>query len=216
MTEADVPSEKRQLRRLMRERLVGVSSVERLRAGEAVAEVLTRARIWSASSSLAAFASKLDEIDCSPLVERALSAGKPVRLPRTTDSGSLEFVAIRHVSQLRTGRFGLMEPGADMLAVSLAGDALVVVPGLAFDRLGGRLGRGRGYYDRALAALRHRDPRPLLIGIGYAFQIIDHVPMTRLDARLDGIVSEEGLCECEASRGRWADFGQGTGRSDER
>jgi 5-formyltetrahydrofolate cyclo-ligase len=201
MTAADVPSEKRQLRRLMRERLV---------------EVLTRARIWSASSSLAAFASKLDEIDCSPLVERALAAGKPVRLPRTTDSGGLEFVAICHLSQLRTGRFGLMEPGADMPAVSLAGDALVVVPGLAFDRLGGRLGRGRGYYDRALAALRHRDPRPLLIGIGYSFQIIDHVPMTRLDARLDGVVSEAGLCECEASRGRWAGFGRGTGRSDER
>mgnify|MGYP000849805463 CR=1 FL=1 len=216
MTAADVASEKRRLRTLMRERLSEVSVEARGRAGEAIAEVLTQSRVWSAFSSLAAFASKLDEVDCRPLVERAQASGRPVGLPRTNDLGSLDFVEVGPSSPLRPGRFGVLEPGPDALPVQLTGDTLVVVPGLAFDRLGGRLGRGRGYYDRALADLSLRDPRPLLIGIGYAFQIVERVPMTPLDVRLDGVVSEEGLCECEASGRRWTDFGRRIGRSDER
>lgn len=203
MTSADVPSEKQLLRRTMQARLRSVSLEECRRAGSSIAELVERSGVWTALSTMAAFASKPDEVDSGPLVASAVRAGKRVCFPRTTEAGGLEFVAVEDPSELRSGRFGVREPGPDLPGVPLDGDTLVVVPGLAFDRQGGRLGRGRGYYDRALAALRHREARPLLVGIGYAFQVVERVPMTPLDVRLDGVVSEEGLCECEASRGRW-------------
>jgi 5-formyltetrahydrofolate cyclo-ligase len=64
---------------------------------------------------------------------------------------------------------------------------------VAFDLEGGRLGRGAGYYDRALAALADRSRRPQFVGVGFESQIVSSVPMDSLDMRLDVVVTETGI-----------------------
>jgi 5-formyltetrahydrofolate cyclo-ligase len=66
---------------------------------------------------------------------------------------------------------------------------VVIVPGLAFDAAGRRLGRGAGHYDRAFPA--GRQGAPLLVGVGYAFQLVDEVPAGPHDRRMDVVVTEE-------------------------
>lgn len=87
---------------------------------------------------------------------------------------------------LCTGCFGVPEPPEKSRNDTLPQLDLALVPGLAFDKNGNRLGWGKGYYDRFLAAL---NPRPLTIGIGYDFQVLENIPVTANDEKLDHIVT---------------------------
>ena len=85
----------------------------------------------------------------------------------------------------RRGAFGVLEPDATCPAIPLASIDLVVVPGLGFDRTGGRLGQGGGFYDRTLALTR-----ALRVGVAFSGQLVDHVPVGRWDLSMDLIVTE--------------------------
>jgi len=200
MKASDISTEKQRLRRAMRLRLAQVTPSEANAAGVSIAEHLVHTDLWRLASRVALFASRADEADMSPLAERALTDAKPVLLPRILTTGTLEFASLHPHVGLLEGRFGVLEPPEDSPGLELTSDDLVLVPGLAFDRQGGRLGRGRGYYDRGLAIRRESESGPLLIGVGFAFQLVERVPMTALDVRLDGLVSELGLIGTEGSR----------------
>ena len=203
MMASDIPAEKRRLRRSLRPLLAQVTPSQALAAGAAIAEHLVRSDIWQVSSRVVLFAARADEVDMTGLQRLALADSKPVLLPRVSASESLEFAALGDQERLQEGRFGILEPPPDAPRLPLRPDDLVLVPGLAFDRSGGRLGRGRGYYDRALALDLDAERRPLLIGVGFSFQIVERVPMTALDVRMDGVVSELGLVETNGSRQWW-------------
>lgn len=214
MKAADITTEKQRLRRAMRPLLEQVTPAEAQEAGAAIADQLARTDLWRLAARVALFASRADEVDTGPLIRRARADAKSVLLPRVHASGGLEFVVLSLQHGLREGPFGVLEPPLESPALPLASDDLVLVPGLAYDRQGGRLGRGRGYYDRALANRRESDLRPLLIGVGFGFQIVERVPMTPLDVRLDGIVSELELIETASLR-QWCTRVRGIqGRSD--
>lgn len=86
----------------------------------------------------------------------------------------------------RPGRWGLREPDPQTPVADAHAIEAFLCPGLAFDRQGGRLGMGAGYYDRFLCRIR---PDALLIGIGYSWQLVDHVPMEAHDVRVHYFVS---------------------------
>ena len=86
----------------------------------------------------------------------------------------------------------LIPPGEDLLP-SVAHTDLVLIPGVGFDRAGHRLGRGRGYYDRALRDLL---AGALRVGLAYDYQIVSHIPIDEHDERVDYIVTEKRLIEC--------------------
>lgn len=213
MTAVDPPTEKLRLRRSMQLRLGEVTPEEARAAGAVIADRLDRSPLWQEATRVGVFASRADEVDTSALIERAFLAGKQVLFPRTMDAAGLEFARVADPSQLRAGRFGVREPSPDLPVARLDQRTLLLVPGLLFDREGGRLGRGGGYYDRALAGFRDREYRPVTIGVGFFFQLVERVPMTPLDVHLDGVVSEDGLHETESLRTRRARAGRGTGRS---
>ena len=89
----------------------------------------------------------------------------------------------------------MLEPDLLCPAQQLHADTIVFVPGVAFDREGGRLGRGAGYYDRVIAGCEESSGRPRFIGVGFGSQVIEAVPMDSLDMRMDGVVTEAGLIE---------------------
>lgn len=204
MIQADPLGEKRRLRQAMRRRLQQVTPGLAHSAGVRIAECLGELEIWHDVSRVVLFAPRSDEVDTSPARSRALADGKRVALPRMCDAGRLEFAEVGDGGLLRIGRFGIAEPPAEAPAVLLARGDLVLVPGLAFDRQGGRLGRGGGYYDRALSREPLDESRPILIGVGFSFQVVERVPMMDLDVCVDGVVSEVELA--------WAD-GAGPSRN---
>jgi 5-formyltetrahydrofolate cyclo-ligase len=177
------------MRRDLRRVAAGLSE----RAGVAVGQYLRSSDAWKAASEIVVFVSMPGEIDTHVVIDSAVQDSKLVLLPRVVGEGELEFAVLRDRDGLVSGPFGVLEPGAECPARAIREDSLVLVPGLAFDQRGGRLGRGAGYYDRALAKVRVLEPRPRCLGLGFALQIVEDVPMTSLDVRLDGVVTEEGL-----------------------
>lgn len=87
-------------------------------------------------------------------------------------------------------KWGIPEPPESMPRVAAApGDIdLLVVPGLAFDAHGGRLGQGKGYYDRFIARMRKDSKKPLLVAVGLDPQLVDHIPVTEFDFSMDMVL----------------------------
>lgn len=133
------------------------------------------------------------ELDVRPLLEAAHAAGARVALPVVAERhAALEFRAWRPGDVLEGGAHGTVHPPA--AAPALVPDVLLV-PLLAFDGRGWRLGYGGGYYDRTLAALR-AERSVLAVGVGFAAQRLDAVPHEPTDQRLDRILTELGLVDC--------------------
>ncbi len=132
-----------------------------------------------------------DEFDPRPLLLRLASQGVRLALPAITEPGTpLTFRSWQPGTPLRPGPLGTSVPeGQDCTdAVNL-----LLVPLLAFDRRGQRLGFGGGYYDRTLARLRRRPNFRYAIGVGFAAQRVAQVPTGPNDAPLDAILTEQAL-----------------------
>jgi len=190
-------AEKKRLRQAMAQLLASISVHEALAAGEAISSRLEDWSSWRSSSVIALFATLPGEIDTQPLIELARRDGKRLLFPRMLAGRTLEFAVVEKSESLRPGRYGVLEPDRRCPAQRMHADAIVFVPGRAFDRHGGRLGRGAGYYDRALAGCGDSSGRPRFIGVGFASQLVSSVPMNSLDMRMDGVVTERGLFEVE-------------------
>jgi 5-formyltetrahydrofolate cyclo-ligase len=129
------------------------------------------------------------EWDTLPLVRAALAAGKTVAVPRVDDTKRmLELHAISDpVGDVVVGFRGIPEPRADAPGVEPASVDWVLVPGVAFDRSGRRVGYGGGYYDRLLPLLAAGTPR---VAGAYDLQLVDDVPSAPHDVTVDAIVTE--------------------------
>lgn len=141
------------------------------------------------------------ELDCLPLMNRLAVADVPLCLPVVTAPGQpLIFRRWQPDDSLVTGSFGISEPTEAAPEVS---PQVLLVPMLAFDRQGHRLGYGGGYYDRTLKALRAaRDGGGDIVAIGVAFagQLSDKVPVSQNDQPLDWILTEVGaICFADGS-----------------
>ncbi len=136
-----------------------------------------------------------NEIDPRPVMTALAARGHPLGLPVVVGKGRpLVFRAWRPGDELVAGSFGTQVPGIDQMEVV---PHLLLVPLLAFDRAGYRLGYGGGYYDRTLAALRAVGPA-VAVGLAFSAQEVDSVPHDATDARLDWIVTEARAIEFEA------------------
>lgn len=125
-----------------------------------------------------------DEVDTHTIVDSLLMSGKTILLPRVTGESTME---LRHYTgplDLAQGAFGIMEPTGDVFTDYASVD-LAVVPGMAFDMSGNRIGRGKGYYDRLLPLLKHA----YKIGVCFPFQMVESVPHGVYDTRMDEIVT---------------------------
>ncbi|MCG3181118.1 MAG: putative protein YqgN [Phycisphaerae bacterium] len=143
---------KREIRDEIRRRLAAVSAAEMAAAAAAVADRVMELSAWAEARVLMAFISLPGEIDTAPILSAALACGKQLIVPRVDWAGRrMQAVAIESLDEgLAAGRYGIVEPTGGLEVEPEAID-LVLVPGLAFDAGGGRLGRGGGFYDRFLA-----------------------------------------------------------------
>ena len=179
--------EKAALRAKMRDLRAGVHALEATSAALALRDRFLAQIEVPQNAVVAAYAAFGGEIDPLPLLEALGARGVRLALPVVeAKAAPLVFRAWQPGAPLVPHRFGMAEPARAAPAVV---PDIVVVPLLAFDRQGYRLGYGGGYYDRTLATLRKRG-RVLAVGIGFAVQEMPSVPRASHDAPLDWIVTE--------------------------
>jgi len=155
-------------------------------ASRDAAEVFFRSVVPASRAVIAGYWPHQTELDCRPLLARACESGRTCVLP-VVDSASqhLIFRQWRPGDILKTGRYDVLEPADD--AATFRPD-VVIVPLLAFDRRGYRLGYGAGFYDKTLSYLR-RQGTVLAVGYAFAVQEVENVPHDQYDEPLDWIVT---------------------------
>ncbi|MBE6266674.1 MAG: 5-formyltetrahydrofolate cyclo-ligase [Prevotella ruminicola] len=135
--------------------------------------------------TIVAYYSLPDEVDTHDFIDWLIAEGKTVYLPKVISDEDMVLCRYTGAESLCEGAFGIMEPVGEELLADEAID-VVLVPGMAFDGEGNRLGRGKGYYDRFLKSLT--TPRPKLIGVCFDFQKVDMVPTEPTDVKVDVVV----------------------------
>ncbi len=147
--------------------------------------------LFQRAARLALYAPLKHEIDTALLFDSARQAGKQVLYPLVCGD-RLTFHEIETLGQLQRGSFGILEPCLLATAAASPDFDLMVVPGVAFDLQGHRIGFGKGYYDRYLAGLTHL---PTLVGLCHDFQVCSELPAEGHDIRMHYLVTEARLLE---------------------
>lgn len=190
------PSEaKKRLRAELRERVAAMPAVERAAAAARMRAHLSDSDPWRAAGVVLLYAADASEPDLDGLIAAGAAAGKTVCVPRIDwEAKTMAPAAVRGVEDLVDDRHGIRAPAASCPAVAPESVGLVVVPGVGFDRAGGRVGRGGGFYDRFLAGLEAGGPiGTVVLGACFAAQVVGRVPSGAHDRRVDGLVTEAGL-----------------------
>jgi 5-formyltetrahydrofolate cyclo-ligase len=187
---------KDELRRRMQKCISELSADERTGADRRICSAILECEAYRSASQLVGYMALSDEVNLASVLSAASSAGKRVYLPVVDGAGGLRFSRWSPGEEVVTSPLGIAEPRSpesppDAPTISL-------IPGRAFDRMGNRLGRGGGYYDRSLAELKQFG---VTLGIGYFCQLVDAVPVGAQDRRVGGLVTEAGLQQLSDEQG---------------
>ncbi len=152
---------------------------------------LQKSGLLEGKNLFALYAAAKGEVETRTLFQVLTKEGKTVVLPRVRGKGpEIDFYRVEDWAELGPSRLGIPEPKPENGPVAPHDFDMVVVPAVAFDRQGGRVGYGMGCYDRVLFRTREECP---MIGIGYDFQLFEKVPMQEHDIPLTGVITESEI-----------------------
>jgi 5-formyltetrahydrofolate cyclo-ligase len=197
LPEGSIDERKRALRVAMRERRCSMPAEERERSARAAQERLASSPLAAAARIIGVYASLPTEVSTDALVRALAADGKVVCYPAVRDDvRALDFREAGS-GTFRLGALGVREPrGAP---VELARIELFVVPAVAVDLDGRRLGRGRGHYDATLATAA---PRALRVALVFDWQLVDEVPVDGRDERMDAVCTDSRLIRVQRGTAR--------------
>lgn len=163
---------KKELRQQIRTQKRRLSAAELAVMSEDICSKVLALASWQEAGTLLLYYPLPDEVDVRLLIKDAFESGKKVLLP-VVKGDEMELHLYEGEASLKEGAFGIMEPTGPLFApIHYDEIELAIIPGMAFDSAGHRLGRGKGYYDRLLPNLRDAK----LIGICFPFQFLEEVP----------------------------------------
>ena len=148
--------------------------------------------VFRQAETIHIYISKKEEPDTSLIIESAWESGKTVAVPCVLkDTFELFHSQLKSFEDLCFGSLGVLEPSPEVRIV-MAPESfdLVIIPGIAFDRQGGRLGYGKGYYDRFL-----EKTSAFHLALAFEFQLVEKVPTEKHDVPMNGILTEAGIIE---------------------
>lgn len=176
--------DKATLRREMTEKRRAMTAQEAEAASNELARRLFAHPLYRAAKTVFVYLSAKQEVRTDAIIAQARQDGKRVAAPKVVGR-ELQFYDLEEDTKLQVGAFGISEP----VDAQAADDptALVLLPGLAFDRKGYRLGYGGGYYDRFLA----REPKHPTVALCYGFQLLDRLPTDPHDVPADAVLAAE-------------------------
>ena len=179
--------EKRQLRSILLRRLKTQPEEDRRRKSEAIQRQVSRLEAFHAAGVVCCYVSLSYEVETRQLIAQMLKSGKRVVVPRV-NAQDVELCELRDPErELAPGAFGVLEPSREACRrVDSSALDLALVPGVAFDRHGNRLGQGGGYFDRLLARL---PGTTATVGLCFDFQLLDHLPTDPHDQAVQAVLS---------------------------
>jgi len=189
---------RQEIRQQLRQRRRQLSHHDQHHASQAICQRISRSQLFRNSRRIAGFLSNDGEPDLKPLMQLAWHRKKRWHLPIIgfPNINKLWFAPYNENDPLVTNRFGIGEPDIALHdATRCYGIDLILMPLVAFDPQGNRLGMGKGYYDRTLQFLSHRSQwrKPRLVGIAYELQCFEQLPFQPWDVPLDAIVTEQRI-----------------------
>ena len=196
MIDPDSAAPKAALRKAVHLQCNSLTEKELQIRSEAAQNLILADPAWLAAKSVGLYYAVRRELRTQKLMSEAWAAGKQVFLPYISpaEKGIMHLLPCPGTDVLVKGAFGIMEPDPVFCPLPSGNSwvpELIVVPALAYDRKGHRLGSGGGYYDRLFASPFMRGAKRL--GLSYAFQIYDELPVEPWDIPMHGICTEEGL-----------------------
>lgn len=173
---------KQELRRAIRERKRAMTEEEIVERSNALAEKFYNSPAYQAASTIYGYLPYNQEVRTVPMLQRALDEGKRVAVPKVYGE-EMRFIYLEDLTQVSKGYAGIPEPIAD---APVADDkrALVLMPGLAFDPQGHRIGYGGGFYDKFLA----KEPHHPTLALCYEFQMQAHLDTEEFDIPVDTVL----------------------------
>ena len=179
---------KREIRERLRALRRGLSSREKEDAARAVFERIAEYEAYKRARVVMAYIAVRGELSLAPVIADILAGGKTLLLPRCEAPGIMTARIVRAVEDLTPGVFGLLEPKMECRIADPAQIGLILVPGVAFDREGHRIGQGGGYYDRFLGKSgAHR------AGVCHDFALLESVPFEAHDLLMDDVITPGGM-----------------------
>lgn len=187
VSSSDIRPLKKKLRSEIKEQRHNLANDERERCDAKIGERVRQLWLYRESKTIFTYVSLADETDTRKFIVRALEDGKRVVVPRCIKgTRNMEFCVINSLEDLEEGSFGVLEPKAECEVYKDYSDGFCIVPALAFDKKGYRLGYGKGYYDRFLADFCGKT-----VGICYNRFVIPEIPRGKYDKSVDLVVTEK-------------------------
>ena len=188
----DTNPSKAELRSTMRQRRRNLDPLQQDTAAIAVAKSATELPNWQQARRIALYLATDGELDTQPLASLARNTGKQLFLPVIDSEDSLHFAAWQTDRPLINNRYHIAEPDTHAPRCSIAELDIIFLPLVAWDRSGGRLGMGGGFYDRALSGVSG----PLLVGLAHTLQRVEQVPRENWDIKMDYMATDAGILNC--------------------
>jgi 5-formyltetrahydrofolate cyclo-ligase len=179
---------KNEMRSIMQNLRDALSSEERSIRDSIIRDKFFKSVNYKNAQTIFIYVSCKSEVDTHEIIKKALLDNKSICVPKVISlKEGMEAISIKSFNDLRTGKFGILEPVSSERKLESSKIDMVVIPGLAFDWEGGRLGYGGGFYDRFLVGIKNEIPK---IGLAYSFQIIGEVFMNENDSYINRIITD--------------------------
>jgi 5-formyltetrahydrofolate cyclo-ligase len=158
----------------------------------ALCEIVRSQEVWQQAKAILLYSPLPDEPNISALLPEALAAGKIVALPKfNRATGHYLVCRITHAEKVAPGKFGIHEPHDDCEEFPLKRLDFALVPGVGFDTMGARLGRGRGFYDRLLAQMDG-----IKCGVAFDDQVVNEIPVAQHDMKMNFVLTPTRWLAC--------------------
>lgn len=189
-------SNKIEIRKTVRLARQKISLSDRKEAAERAHDLLVHSEIFIKSKHIACYIPMKNEFDTHPIIQAIWSANKDCYLPVLSKDQKkfLYFVQYQKNDVLHLNVLSVMEPDINQEHIEKENLELILMPLVAFDRQGGRIGTGGGYYDRTFSFLKNKlSLKPFLMGVAFACQEVKIIPIDEWDIALDGVVTEKEI-----------------------
>jgi 5-formyltetrahydrofolate cyclo-ligase len=174
--------DKKQLRREIREKKRAMTEAEIQEKSRRLGELFADSRLYRSAKTIYGYLPYNQEVRTVPMLEKAIADGKKVAVPKVYGD-EMKFIYLDDLSAVEKGYAGIPEPVADS-PVADDETALVLMPGLAFDRDGHRIGYGGGFYDKFLA----QEPNHPTLALCYDFQMLPKLQTEEFDIPVDQVL----------------------------
>jgi len=188
-----ISNDKKILRKEILAKRKDIEKVEKEKMDQNILEQFHDSKFYKEATNIFVYISYDSEINTRLMINKALKDNKKVYVPRTEfETRIMDAVEIKSFDNLIKSNYGILEPSKNEPCINPNELDLIVVPGVAFDRNGGRMGYGAGFYDRYFKKItKDNIERITKLALAYNFQVLDKVPMNEQDVPVDFIITEK-------------------------